>query len=243
EFEREREVVRNEIRAGSSADNYIVQLVEAAIYPKGHAYERLVGGNDQQIASASLQDACEFLKKYYAPERATLVIAGAVDVDQTVELITKWFGRIPKRAPAPRVEVAPFVAQHTRKESEADVERPAVWIGWALPAANTPEGEAAQFGLGGLLGRLAVQARAYDFAYKVEPAILGGQLAPLFLVRIELKGLDKLDDALDFAKRAAGQAHRGFDTGNSTELEEDKNREKARFIESLERLSDRSDAV
>src|SRR5258706_10201409 len=37
EFEREREVVRNEIRAGSSADNYVVQLVEKAMYPDGHA--------------------------------------------------------------------------------------------------------------------------------------------------------------------------------------------------------------
>ena len=61
EFEREREVVRNEIRAQSSADAYVVQLVEASFYPKGHAYERLVGGNDQQIASASLQDACTFM--------------------------------------------------------------------------------------------------------------------------------------------------------------------------------------
>ncbi|HEV7558683.1 MAG TPA: pitrilysin family protein, partial [Kofleriaceae bacterium] len=97
EFEREREVVRNEIRGGSSAEDYVLQLVEASIYPKGHAYERLLGGNDQQIASAALTDACEFMKKYYAPERATLVIAGAVDVDKTIEMITKWYGKIPKR--------------------------------------------------------------------------------------------------------------------------------------------------
>ena len=74
EFLREREVVRNEIRGGSSADDYVLQLVEAALYPQGHAYQRLVGGNDQQIASASLADACDFMKKYYAPERATIVI-------------------------------------------------------------------------------------------------------------------------------------------------------------------------
>src|SRR5262249_9316092 len=94
EFEREREVGRNEIGNQSSADDYIVQLVEAAVYPKGHAYERLIGGNDQQIASASLKDACDFMTKYYAPERATILVAGAVDVDQTVEMIKKWFGRI-----------------------------------------------------------------------------------------------------------------------------------------------------
>ncbi len=243
EFEREREVVRNEIRAQSSADDYVLQLVEAAIYPKGHAYERLVGGNDEQIASAQLSDACKFMKNYYAPERATVLIAGAVDVDQTVKEIQKWFGKIPKRAAAPRVEVKPFVAKHDRIEIEADVERPAVWIGWALPASNTPEGEAAEFGIGGAFVRTAQAAERYGFAYRVEPAVLGGKLAPLFLIRIELKSLDKLDEALDFTQKAAKQAYRGWDGGTGEQLEEEQNREKAQFIESLEQLSSRTEQV
>ena len=47
--------MRNEIRAQSSAEGQIPQLIMAAIYPKGHAYERMIGGNDEQIASASLR--------------------------------------------------------------------------------------------------------------------------------------------------------------------------------------------
>jgi zinc protease len=243
EFEREREVVRNEIRAGSSAEDYIVQLVEAAVYPQGHAYQRLVGGNDVQIASAQLADACTFRKKYYTPSRATVVIAGNVDVDKTTDMIKKWFGRIPKRDPAPRMQVTPFVAQHQKIEIEADVERPAVWIGWALPDATTDEGERAQFGLGPTLGRLAMRAQQYGFAYRVTPAVLGGQLAPLFLIRIELKGMDKLDEALEFAQNAAKEAYRGWDEGSYEDLEEEKNREKASFIEGLERLSARTEEV
>ena len=243
EFEREREVVRNEIRAGSSADAYVVQLVEAGFYPKGHAYERLVGGNDAQIASAQLADACGFMKKYYTPDRATIVIAGNVDFDATVKLIEKWFGKIPKRAAAPRTAVTPLVLEHGQKVIEADVERPAVWIGWALPDGTTPEGEAAKFGVGGAFARIAQKGQEYDFAYSVEPAILGGELAPLFLVRIELKGMDKLDEALEFAQKAAKQAYRGWDEGTTEELEEEKNKEKASFIEGLERLSDRAETV
>ncbi|HEU4612394.1 MAG TPA: insulinase family protein, partial [Kofleriaceae bacterium] len=243
EFEREREVVRNEIRAQSSAEGQVFQHVEAAIYPKGHAYERMIGGNDEQIASATLEEACEFMKKYYAPERATLLVAGGINVDETVNLITKWFAKIPKRTPAPRVEVKPFVAEHVQKEIEADVERPAVWIGWALPPSNTEEGEYARFGIGSAFARIARASQEYEFAYSVEPAILGGQLAPLFLVRIELKGMGKLDEALEFAKKAAHQAYRGFDEGTYEELEEEKNREKASFIEGLERLSARTQTV
>ena len=243
EFEREREVVRNEIRAGSSAEDYVVQVVEASIYPKGHAYERLVGGNDEQIASAQLADACAFMKKYYAPERATVVIAGNVDFDATVKLVQKWFGNIPKRQASPRMAVAPLVVDHGQKVIEADVERPAVWIGWALPDGTTPEGEAARFGVWGAFGRIAQKGAEYNFAYKVEPAILGGELAPLFLVRIELKGMDKLDEALEFAQKSARQAYRGWDEGSEESLEEDKNREKARFIEGMERLSSRTETV
>jgi zinc protease len=243
EFEREREVVRNEIRAQSSAEDYVVQLVESNFYPDGHAYQRLVGGNDQQIAGAQLSDACEFMKKYYAPERATVIIAGGVDVEETVKLIEKWFSAIPKRTATPRVDVAAFQPTHEKREIQADVERPSVWIGWALPPGNTPEGEAARFGIGSAFGRIAQKADQYGFAYKVEPAILGGELAPLFLVRIELKSMGRLDEALEFAEKAAKQAYRGWDEGTYEELEEEKNREKASFIAGLEALPQRTLSV
>lgn len=243
EFEREREVVRNEIRAQSSAEGQVFQHVLAMIYPKGHAYERMIGGNDEQIASISLPEVCEFMKKYYTPDRAVLLVAGGINVDETVNLIEKWFAKIPKRQAAPRVEVKTFTAVHERKEIEADVERPSVWIGWALPPANTPEGEAAQFGLGQAFFKIARASKEYDFAYNVQPAVLGGQLAPVFFVNIELKGLGKLDEALEFAQKAAKSAYRGFDEGSYEDIEEEKNREKASFIEGLERLSDRTEEV
>ena len=240
EFEREREVVRNEIRAGSSADDYIEQLIAAQLYPPNHAYSRETGGDDQQIASASLSDACTFMKNYYAPERATILIAGGVDVDEAVKDIEKWFGKLPKRTAAARVEPKPFSVEHGRKEIEADVERPSVWIGWSLPAGNTPEGEAAQFGIGGAFVRIARKAEEYGFAYRVQPRIFGGELAPLFAIKIELKGLDKLDEALEFAQNAAKEAYRGWDGVSFDELEEAKNRRKAEVIQSLEPLPSRT---
>ncbi|MBL9012586.1 MAG: insulinase family protein [Myxococcales bacterium] len=243
EFEREREVVRNEIRAQSGADDYIVQLVEEKMYPNGHAYERLVGGNDAQIAASQLPEACKFLKDYYTPERATVVIAGGVDVDKAVEAVQKWFGKIPKRASAPRTEVKPFTPPHQKQEIEADVERPSLWIGWALPPRNTPDGEAAEFGVLQAFFRIARKGEEYGFAYRVTPTVLGGALAPLFLVKIELKGLNKVDEALEFAQTAARQAYRGWDEGTWEQLEEAKNRQKASFIAGLEALSDRTLAV
>jgi zinc protease len=240
EFEREREVVRNEIRAGSKADDYVSQLIQSTMYPANHAYARMIGGNDEQIASAQLSDACTFMKNYYTPDRATVIIAGGVDVDKTIAMIEKWFGKLPKRAPKPRLEVAAFTPDHKRHEIEADVERPALWIGWALPPGNTPDGEAVRFGLGRTIGEISRSADDYGFAYRVEPAISGGELAPLFLIRVELKSLDKVDEALEFAQKAAKQASRGWDMISAEGLQEFKNQRKAAFIAGLEPLPARS---
>ena len=65
---------------------------------------------------------------------------------------------------------------------DADVERPSVWIGWALPPQNTEDGEMAQFGLNRLIGQISQAGNEYGFAYNVDATVLGGQLAPLFLI-------------------------------------------------------------
>ncbi|HEY6174885.1 MAG TPA: pitrilysin family protein, partial [Kofleriaceae bacterium] len=95
EFAREREVVRNEIRGGNRAPEALIpQLTLAAIYPPGHAYAQLVGGDDVQISTISLRDACEFMQKYYVPERATVIVAGGVVPDAAVRAIEKWFSAV-----------------------------------------------------------------------------------------------------------------------------------------------------
>ncbi|HEY4240914.1 MAG TPA: insulinase family protein [Kofleriaceae bacterium] len=241
QFEREREVVRNEIRMrDGSPEGQIEQLLLSAIYPKGHAYERNVGGNDEQIATAQLGDACKFMKDYYAPERATVIIAGGVDVEATTKAIEKWFGKIPKRAAAPRRPVAVVTGSQTRQEFEVDVERPQVNIAWAMPASNTKEGEAVRFGVNSAFFDVAQHADDYNFAYSVQPAFFGGQLAPAFIISIELKNMDKLDEALDFVQKAVKNAARDYDQGSYEQVKELKDRRKAAYISELEPLSART---
>jgi zinc protease len=244
EFLREREVVRNEIRQrGGTAEGQIPQLVMSSVYPKGHAYERMIGGDDMQLSTITLQDACDFMKKYYVPERATVIVAGGIKVDETVKMINHLFGAIEKRPPGDLAVVAPVEISRERKEFELDVERASVHIAWALPAANTPEGEAAQFGIWNAFFRTVSKAQEYDFAYSVSPGILGGQEAPIFLISIELKGMNKLNEALDFVWKGAKSAYRGFDQGSWAQLEEAKNNRKAQFIQSIEPLTARTNLI
>ncbi len=240
EFEREREVVRNEIRLQGDADGQVEQMLLKAVYPEGHAYARAIGGNDKQIATISLKDACDFMEKYYTPDRAVVVVAGGVDLDRTVAAIEKWFGKMDRRTPAPRVPVAPVTLTASRVQYDVDVERPQVLIAWALPPSNTPEGEHAQFGIWNAFFGTLFQASKWHFATQVNPQILGGQLAPVFVIQMELKDYSKVDEAISFAMGAAAQAHRGFDQGDWQQLQEAKARNKANFIQGMENLTSRT---
>jgi zinc protease len=238
EFLREREVVRNEIRGQNrSAEALIPQLTLAGIYPRGHAYAQMVGGDDEQIAALTLRDACEFMARYYVPERATVIVAGGVDPEATVRSIETWFRAIDRRAPAPRRAVDPVaVTAAERKTIELDIERPWLTVAWPLPDARTAEGEAAQFGIWNAFFDAARKSDEYECATHGFPDILGGNEAPVFMIALELRSLSKLDDCLGFVWKAAHNAGRGWDLGQWQQLEEIKNRRKAGFISSLEPL-------
>lgn len=245
EFLREREVVRNEIRQrGGTPEGRIPDLVLAEVYPKGHAYARMIGGDDSNLTNITLKDVCDFMQKYYTPDRATVIVAGGVDPDATVKAIQKWFGPLEARKGGPRVEVTPVASVTKGKaEYELDIERPVAVVAWPMPAQNSEAGRAAFFGINQAFFRTAGAAADYEFAYSVDPIILGGQLAPVFGMAIELKGMDKLGEALEFVQKAARQAHRGFDEGTWEQLEEIKAVQKASFLESLETLTARTNQI
>lgn len=56
-----------------------------------------IGKEISHIAEATLEEVKDFFYGYYAPNNATLVVAGDVDVDQVLSLAEKWFGPIPTR--------------------------------------------------------------------------------------------------------------------------------------------------
>jgi zinc protease len=244
QFNREREVVRNEIRwRGGDAQGQIPPMILGDVFPKGHAYERMVGGDDRQIAGVSLADACKFIADYYVPERATIVIAGGVDYDKTVELIKKWFGKLEKRAGAPRKEVEQIEPKPGKHEYQLDIERPVVAVSWALPPTNTEEGRNANYGIGQTFFKTLVQAQKWDFAYSVQPSILGGAEAPVFSILMTLKGMDKLDEALAFVWKAAKSAHRGFADVTWQQFDISRKQSKADFIANLEPLAARTNQI
>jgi len=73
-----------------------------------HPYGRLVIGASSDIESFTRKNVEDFYRLYYAPNQAVVSIVGNVSPDEAVEMITKYFGDIPRQpAPPPVVTVEP----------------------------------------------------------------------------------------------------------------------------------------
>jgi len=63
-----------------------------------HPYQwATIGKEISHIEEATLDEVREFFFGYYAPNNATLVVAGDVEPARVLELAHKWFGDIPRR--------------------------------------------------------------------------------------------------------------------------------------------------
>jgi len=106
-----------------------------ALFPKGHPYHGVVIGSHEDIQAAKLDDVREFFRQYYAPNNATLAIAGDIDKAATRKLVEKYFGTL-KRGPAvPPVKVdTPVITSEKRLVVEDRIELPRVYMAWITPA-------------------------------------------------------------------------------------------------------------
>jgi len=84
--------------------------------------------------AAKLEDVREFFRQYYAPNNATIAIAGDIDKAATKKLIEKYFGSL-KRGPAVppvNVKTAPITSER-RLVVEDRVELPRIYMAWITP--------------------------------------------------------------------------------------------------------------
>ncbi|MQA28264.1 MAG: insulinase family protein [Luteitalea sp.] len=127
-FVNEREVVKEERRM--RVDNQPYGRLNEIIYENAfttHPYKHSTIGSMADLEAASIEDVREFFQTYYVPENATLVLVGDFEIAQAKQLVTQYFGRVPKaEQPVPRD--IPKEPQQV-KERRVTVEAP-----WPLPA-------------------------------------------------------------------------------------------------------------
>jgi len=141
----QRDVVKNERRQSYENAPYgraFLRLPEL-LYPSNHPYHWSTIGSMEDLSAASHEDVVAFFKTYYAPNNASLVIAGDIDLADTRQMVEKWFSEIP-RGPDPPPIVAPAVdLTGVKRETLTDrVQLPRLYLAWHTPPVLAP-GDAA----------------------------------------------------------------------------------------------------
>lgn len=149
----QRDVVKNERR--QSYENRPYGLAEETIlknlFPPNHPYSWPVIGSMADLNAASYEDVVEFFKLYYAPNNASISIAGDINTEETIKLVDKWFGSIPKGKPVPPINAPEAkITEEKIVILEDKVQLPRIYIAWITPAWFTP-GDAELDVLGSIL--------------------------------------------------------------------------------------------
>jgi zinc protease len=99
EFAKELKVVMEERRSRTDDDPHsqLHEQLMATVY-LSHPYRSPVVGWMNDLQNMQLPDARGWYEKWYAPNNATLVVAGDVDPEEVFQLAEKSFGSIPARA-------------------------------------------------------------------------------------------------------------------------------------------------
>jgi zinc protease len=127
-FRREREVVKEERRM--RVENQPYGRLSEIIYDHAfttHPYKHPTIGSMADLEASSVEDVREFHSTYYVPENATVTIVGDFDSAQALDMVTRYFARVPK---APR----PVPRDIPKEPPQAKERRAIVEEAWPLPA-------------------------------------------------------------------------------------------------------------
>ena len=130
----QRDVVKNERRQRVDNQPYgrADEIILAALYPKSHPYSWPVIGSMADLSAASLADVQNFFRTYYAPNNATLAIAGDFDPATVKKMVEQYFGSIPRGPQVKRRTTVPAVVipRDTFLVLEDKVQLPRLFYTW-----------------------------------------------------------------------------------------------------------------
>ena len=206
-FRSELEVVTNERR--SSVDDDVDGAVSETLYAlayTAHAYRNPTIGHLADIAGLTREDCEGFWRTYYAPNNATIVVAGSFDEIRVMKRIAERYAYLDRmESPVEDVHPEPPQAGERRETMRKPSSTEKVALGYHAPAFGDVDHAPLQLMCDILFGgrssrvhrslvqqrEIAVDARGYAGAF-AEPGLLEMQLTAR-----EGHGCDELLEALD----------------------------------------------
>jgi zinc protease len=140
EFQQEKGAVISELKGGEDRPwDLEYKAILPRLYSKEAPYSHPVIGEESHVRGATAEIIKRYYDKWYHPNNASLVIVGNFEVDETLALVKKLFGPIPK-GELPARKVHPKTDTRTKQvrhefESKFDVSR--LMLGWnAVPSGH-----------------------------------------------------------------------------------------------------------
>jgi zinc protease len=163
EFSKEIKVVMEERRMRTDDEPHALlqEKMMAAIYQE-HPYQHPVIGWMSDLEQMNVSDAKAWYQQWYAPNNATLVIAGDVQAKQVFALAERYYGSIPRQVqPARRQFTEPAQVGIKRMVVKAPAELPLLVMSYHAPNIADPKGEWQPYALEMLAGVLGGNESAW----------------------------------------------------------------------------------
>jgi zinc protease len=248
-LDNQRDVVKNERRQNYENVPYAQadERVMAALYPKDHPYSWLTIGSHADLTAASLEDVHGFFRRWYGPNNATLAIGGDVDPSQALALAKKYFGPIPRGPQVPRPLPRPTrLEQDLRLVLEDAVQLPQLSLTWpSVPRGHADEAPMVMLAAVLSANKASILDRALTIDETLATRVSAYQgreeLAAEFDITVRSAPGVTLDALETRVRGLLGQL--GQDGVDADQLQRQKNRFEADFVNGLETTAARTNAL
>jgi zinc protease len=244
----QRDVVKNERRQSYENQPYglVADQLPRLLFPPAHPYSWPVIGSMADLSAASLEDVKGFFRRYYAPNNATLVVAGDVRTAEVMALVRKYFTDIPRGPRIDRPSPASFAVHDTATVLEDRVQLPRLYLNWHSVRGWAPDDAAldiAAYVLAGARTSRLTQALVYtgELATNVSARQASNRLDGDFSVVTTARpgtGLDTLRAVIDAAVKKLA-----VEGPTARELQQAKNAYEASFLRRIETVGGKADQL
>jgi zinc protease len=156
-FAKEIQVVMEErrLRTDDQPQSVVYERLMATAY-QAHPYRRPIIGWMDDLQHMSGQDARDWYARWYAPNNATLVVAGDVKADDVIALARRYFGAVPAHVlPARKPQDEPEQIGEKRIVVKVPAKLPYLLMAWRAPTLRDWEKDTAPYALQILAGVLS----------------------------------------------------------------------------------------
>ena len=165
DLDSEMSVVRNEWERGENSPGRVLSQRVRSVSYDWHNYANSTIGARSDIENVPIERLQGFYRKYYQPDNAVLIIAGKIDVDETLDLVIEKFGSIPRPERTGVMELFENYSHEPTQDGERTVvlervgDTKLLFMAHHIPSISSPD-HAALAALGYIMGA-GVNSRLY----------------------------------------------------------------------------------